>query len=78
MSNMSYCRFQNTVSDLQDCQEALAEGKRLSKEEEDAAVRLITTCIEIAQAYLDHEDPYTKEQIRKALRFNYRGKEEDA
>ena len=23
MSNMSYCRFQNTVSDLRDCQEAL-------------------------------------------------------
>jgi len=25
MSNMSYCRFQNTASDLRDCQEALQE-----------------------------------------------------
>lgn len=25
MSNMSYCRFQNTVDDLEDCLEALRE-----------------------------------------------------
>lgn len=25
MSNMSYCRFRNTLSDLRDCQEALSE-----------------------------------------------------
>ena len=26
MSNMSYCRFRNTLADLQDCKRALNEG----------------------------------------------------
>lgn len=48
MGNMSYCRFQNTASDLEDCQEALeallaGEGK-LSREELSAAIRLAQTC----------------------------------
>ena len=30
MSNMSYCRFTNTRSDLNDCLDALREDKRLS------------------------------------------------
>lgn len=25
MSNMSYCRFENTASDIRDCEEALSE-----------------------------------------------------
>ena len=33
MANMSYCRFQNTRSDMGDCLEALREEKRLSAEE---------------------------------------------
>lgn len=58
MSNMSYCRFQNTDSDLADCQEALEEmlaggsssgyGK-LSVEELRAAKRLVERCGEIVQ-----------------------------
>lgn len=31
MANMSYCRFQNTRADLNDCLDALREGKLLSK-----------------------------------------------
>ena len=27
MSNMSYCRFENTTSDLDDCIEAIQEGE---------------------------------------------------
>ena len=27
MSNMSYCRFENTTSDLDDCIEAIHEGE---------------------------------------------------
>lgn len=30
MSNMSYCRFTNTRSDLNDCLDAIREDKRLS------------------------------------------------
>jgi hypothetical protein len=52
MSNMSYCRFQNTLGDLFDCQEALDNGEledgQLSDEEERAAKRLIDVCREIA------------------------------
>ena len=33
MANMSYCRFQNTRSDMEDCMDALREEKRLSAEE---------------------------------------------
>lgn len=33
MANMSYCRFQNTRSDMEDCLEALRDEKRLSSDE---------------------------------------------
>lgn len=33
MANMSYCRFQNTRSDMEDCLDALREEQRLSVEE---------------------------------------------
>lgn len=33
MPNMSYCRFQNTVADLEDCIEAIENGEKLSPEE---------------------------------------------
>lgn len=52
MSNMSYCRFQNTSKDLDDCREAIEElagriAKPLSREELAAAKRLVRTCIDI-------------------------------
>ena len=53
--NMSYCRFQNTVRDLDDCLDALEEIdfdlKKLSKDEAEAACRLIEICQEIAGQY---------------------------
>lgn len=33
MANMSYCRFNNTKMDLEDCFDALREGATLSNEE---------------------------------------------
>ena len=52
MSNMSYCRFQNTLRDLEDCLDALCDidGNlyELSKEEARAADSLILVCEEIA------------------------------
>jgi hypothetical protein len=47
MSNMSYCRFQNTLGDLLDCQDALGEITnldQLSPDEERAARRLLKLC----------------------------------
>lgn len=48
MSNMSYCRFQNTVNDLQDCADAIEETDDLSPEEARARIRLIKLCQQIA------------------------------
>lgn len=56
MANMSYCRFQNTASDLRDCVEALEElvndpeAEPLSRDEADAADWMETLC----RRYLDH------------------------
>lgn len=60
MPNMSYCRFQNTLSDLRDCEEALRDGALdggvdgegdLSAEERYAALRLVELCGEITADY---------------------------
>ena len=36
MANMSYCRFQNTSSDLDDCLSAIRNREKLSEDEERA------------------------------------------
>tara|TARA_R110001606_G_scaffold163394_1_gene307580 strand:- start:462 stop:680 length:219 start_codon:yes stop_codon:yes gene_type:complete len=51
MSNMSYCRFQNTTQDLQDCIDAVdtminnkgkdEDGETLSRNEENAMIEMI-------------------------------------
>ena len=51
MSNMSYCRFQNTLTDLRDCQNALFEGEELSEAEEKAKKRLIQVCQAIFEEF---------------------------
>lgn len=64
MSNMSYCRFRNTLGDLRDCYQSLLEdgyededdesprtADRLSSEEEYAKKALIKLCIKIAEEY---------------------------
>lgn len=48
MSNMSYCRFENTLKDLRDCDEHLFDND-LSEEEEKARERLIQLCKKIAE-----------------------------
>lgn len=50
MSNMSYCRFQNTVSDLKDCYDNM-DDLNLSKEELSARRRLILLCQQIVDDY---------------------------
>ena len=45
MSNMSYCRFQNTLPDLRDCYESWEEES--SPEEEKAKARLLKLCEKI-------------------------------
>lgn len=64
MSNMSYCRFRNTETDLDDCAEALEEllggeayddeEESLSEEELSAAISLVQTCFDIVSLVSDH------------------------
>lgn len=62
MANMSYCRFQNTAGDLDDCHGALEalindEGERpLSREELAAAKRLLKTCISLVHLVAETAD----------------------
>lgn len=50
MGNMSYCRFQNTLLDLRDCQEYINDDD-LSEEEKRARKKLIELCKDIAEDY---------------------------
>ena len=64
MSNMSYCRFENTLADLRDCAEAIDDpfnGDDLSETEAQAKEALIELCCDIAEqvgnARDDGEEP---------------------
>jgi hypothetical protein len=50
MSNMAYCRFQNTLRDLQDCYEHMHDTG-LSVEEAAAMDALQRLCLDIAVEY---------------------------
>jgi len=55
MSNMSYCRFENTARDLQDCLDAIENGEindLSSQYEVDALEELLDLCKEVV-AYKD-------------------------
>ena len=57
--NMSYCKFENTNSDLLDCLNALNEmqsgaGEKLSDSELMAAKNLASTALEIVAMLTDH------------------------
>lgn len=51
MSNMSYCRFRNTLGDLRDCEEAMDDNLDDSPDEMRARRYLIGLCVDIATSY---------------------------
>jgi hypothetical protein len=54
MANMSYCRFRNTLQDLQDCFDTLNDGldlDDLSHEEKKAMIELIELSQRIGEDY---------------------------
>jgi len=55
MSNMSYCRFRNTLQDLRDCQENFSDLDSHSKDEISARKSLYKVCCQIAQDYEDYD-----------------------
>jgi hypothetical protein len=55
MGNMGYCRFENTLGDLEDCYDHMDDGD-LSAIEEKAREKLIKLCEDIARDYGDMEE----------------------
>lgn len=53
MANMSYCRFQNTLSDLRDCYENWDDAE--SDEEKVARKKLLKLCRKIADDIMGDE-----------------------
>ncbi len=51
MANMSYCRFNNTLSELEDCRDALREENISSLSEKRKAKRLLVVCKEIVDNF---------------------------
>jgi len=57
MSNMSYCRFENTLRDLQDCIMALEDGELQSGGSEmNSAMRMVEACEEYINLQYKLED----------------------
>lgn len=57
MSNMSYCRFENTAKDLEDCSEHINDDLSDSDYERRARKRLVALCRQIADDYnMEDED----------------------
>ncbi len=60
MTNMSYCRFHNTLLDLKDCLIHLYSERPLSPEEERARQRLIEVCQDIVN-FAEDKDAWEQE-----------------
>ena len=65
---MSYCRFQNTAIDLDDCLEAMQyEGlSELSQREGEAFVNLVMMAKEIAKMYEEYDEHELTELVNNA------------
>lgn len=78
MSNMSYCRFENTVSDLNDCKDVLLDHSDsiTGQHEIPAADRLILSCWEIVE-YFRKELDAGGSNLEEYIRENYKKGTED-
>lgn len=71
MSNMSYCRFQNTARDLEDCRFALHDTSDLSVNEERARLYLIRLAIQIVEEIDDYEEEEKEAKERMKEQADY-------
>lgn len=55
MSNMSYCRMQNTYYDLWDCVRALEDCEKMSEGEMEYAESMRRLCEKFISAFDDYE-----------------------
>jgi hypothetical protein len=70
MSNMSYCRFNNTAIDLEDCIDTLNEGVE-SKEEARKRKRLLQLCQDFIDAV--ESDSNLREDVENCVLRNEDG-----
>ena len=69
MANMSYCRFRNTIIDLEDCFDALDDRDIESDEEKEAAKRILKM---MAEFLIDNEIIYFDEDgLGEYININY-------
>lgn len=61
MSNMSYCRFQNTAGDLADCLNYV-NVKVDSREEDEARKRLVKLCRQVVEQFDDEPNEERQEE----------------
>ena len=61
MANMSYCRFENTYSDLADCVRALRNGEEISDRELEYAKSMRKLCEMFIEEFDDYE-PLVEEE----------------
>lgn len=67
MGNMSYCRFENTLGDLQDCAEHVTDTN-LSESEARARVALIGVCADILESVgVDFSGSVASKELDAAL-----------
>jgi hypothetical protein len=66
MSNMSYCRFRNTLQDFEDCFDFLRNGdEKLSYEELRAAISLIRRAEDLVEMFEGMDDEELKSELSK-------------
>lgn len=63
MSNMSYCRFKNTRSDVTDCLEAICRGEGLSGIEAEAGLKMFQEFLTFCRDY-DIIEGYDAEALK--------------
>lgn len=63
MSNMSYCRFKNTRSDVTDCLEAIRRGEGLSNIEAEAGLKMFQEFLAFCRDY-DIIEGYDTEALK--------------
>ena len=56
MGNMSYCRFQNTSGDLQDCYHNWDTLEEEDREEKKARTKILELCQRIVDDYGEEEE----------------------
>lgn len=74
MSNMSYCRFQNTSGDLAECLDALEQQKELSDDEHRAAYRMFNSFLRFCRDEGIIQD-YDRQRLKDYLGQLHTGRE---